>query len=261
MYRIYISHHFRVWRNTSHYSLLHGIISLALAAAAMAGRPPALRLFPFPAPHLFPSSAHVWNQLLPLFPQGAATPYAAGAANPRAGLDPAACDAPPPVEGPRAAARDPGADPRPGTGRRADPAALPSPPSPLLAGARPPPPLLWVVWAPVLLDLCWPSRWPLLSLPLRGSRQPLLWEHRARWLQPRACFLSAQVPPPLPTSCLHEPLLCRRRQLLSPRRRRIGCPARPRRLCPRPRPRPPPPLFWPDWPSTAPLRVLPPHTP
>ena len=56
MYKIYISHPSRVWRNTSHYSLHHGIISLGLGIpllsslptsqppppAAMAGhRPPA----------------------------------------------------------------------------------------------------------------------------------------------------------------------------------------------------------------------------
>ena len=62
MYRIYISHPSRVWRNTSHYSLLssllHGI-SLPLATtAAMAGWPPAPpSLPPFAAAVLFPAAA------------------------------------------------------------------------------------------------------------------------------------------------------------------------------------------------------------
>jgi len=44
MYRNYISHPSRVWRNTSHYSLIHGIICLDLASRTEEGpeRPAAL---------------------------------------------------------------------------------------------------------------------------------------------------------------------------------------------------------------------------
>ena len=49
MYRIYISHPSRVWRNTSHYSLLHGINSLALSLSL---QPPGHCAPPPPPPWL-----------------------------------------------------------------------------------------------------------------------------------------------------------------------------------------------------------------